>query len=74
MNKKQLVEDLVSTFEDRNALHAAYKEKMKGILLMAIVEFIVHSAELKEGEPLDPEGWVDSFVESHFKRDDEGEK
>ena len=67
MNRRKVVEDLVSTFEDGSVLHAAYKGKMKEIILIALESFLGELKKKQPGEKVNLTKWVDSFVESHFK-------
>ena len=66
--KERIVRDLVDTFEDRNHLHIAYKNKLKGILLnfsefsMDIL-FNLPDAELKNFGREDMQIIIDEFVE-----------
>jgi hypothetical protein len=63
MNKEKLVRDLVNTFNDRDELHMAYKEKVKQIL-HNFVEAL--SGPLQE-EEFDMNAFIEEFVESRFK-------
>jgi hypothetical protein len=66
--KEKLVKDLVNTFNDRDVLHAAYKEKMKHIITYAIIEF-VNMINEKEEEITDEciAKFINNFVEEKFK-------
>lgn len=59
--KEKLVRDLVNTYNDRDELHIAYKERMKSIFF-AFFEFMS-----EKNENLSLEEWIDSFVEERFK-------
>ena len=67
MDKKKLVEDLVNTFNDRDELHLAYKEKMKEIITYAFLEFGNFANDNPDATGEDVEKWIDYFVEEHFK-------
>lgn len=64
MDREKLVRDLINTFNDRNELHIAYKEKMKGIILHA---FQCFSEDIENGDLMPLEEWIDNFVEERFK-------
>lgn len=63
-NREQIVKDLVNTFNDRDALHEAYKEKMKEVIATALCEFLIAIATEPE---TDAGEWTDEFVETRFK-------
>ena|GEM_PF-2728765 len=67
MNKKKLVEHLVNTFNDRDELHEAYKQKMKDIIAYAFLEFADFANENPNATGEDVEIWIGCFVEEHFK-------
>jgi len=65
--RTQLIEDLVNTFQDREAVHKAYKSKMKEIIsytLMVFFEFMHNNPKSEPGDVLE---WVNNFVEKTFK-------
>lgn len=68
MDNEKIVRDLVNTFNDRDHLHLAYKNRMKYILLnffCAIhVEYESYSNEI---DPDDLMKFIDTYVEEHFK-------
>lgn len=66
-NKEKLVRDLVNTFNDRDELHAAYKERMKDILLIFALKLSTYAMERENDSHLDMEEFVHNFVETHFK-------
>jgi len=63
MDKEKLVRDLVNTFNDRDQLHVAYKEKMKSIFFY-FSEALASEVETKED--FDLMKFIDSFVEERF--------
>jgi len=70
-NKEKIVRDLVNTFNDRDELHVAYKEKMKDILLHCICEFMEFLDESAKNEiEIDLDKWINNFVEERFKPSD----
>jgi len=66
-DKEKLVRDLVNTFNDRDELHVAYKQKMKDIIAETISEFIVFLAESQPDDDQMIADWIDNFVEERFK-------
>jgi len=75
-NKKKIIKDLMSTFEDRSALHEAYKEKMKDIILISVSYVLVKVEEyiFAHGKvPCEIEiyKFISEFVESHFEMEKE---
>lgn len=67
MDREKLIRETIERFKDQEDLHQAYKNRMKGILLLAIAEVIGHVVSLKEGDPFDIEEWVDKYVEENTK-------
>lgn len=71
-NKKRIVRDLTYTFEDRNELHATYKQRMKDIILISISyvlgkieeHALAHDSELSEIEIYQ---FIHEFVENNFE-------
>jgi hypothetical protein len=71
-SKERIVRDLMSTFEDRNELHAEYKQRMKDIILISIsyvLGKIEEHALANDGVPSEIEicQFVNEFVENHFE-------
>jgi hypothetical protein len=67
VDRKKIVEDLVNTFNDRDELHEAYKEKMKEIIAYAFLEFADFADSNPNASGEDVEIWIGCFVEEHFK-------
>ena len=69
MDKEKLVRDLVNTFDDRDSLHKAYKERMKNIIEYAIYDFMHFLMKINENEieKSSMKEWIDDWVEKNFK-------
>ena len=70
-DKEKIVRDLVNTFNDRDELHEAYKNKMKSIIFNFADEFILAMAESKITTELLIWEFVDTYVEERFKPEKE---
>jgi hypothetical protein len=70
-NKKQIVEDLVNTFNDRDHLHTAYKKKLSSIIYLAIQSFLEHAENFSDGSEINVGDWCDQFVERTCRKQEE---
>lgn len=64
MDKEEIVRRLVETYNDRDELHTAYKEKMKEIILIAFCDFQEYA---NRNEDFDVIKWIENFVEERFR-------
>ncbi len=63
MDKEKIVRDLMNTFNDRDQLHEAYKQRMKSIFFY-FAEML--AKEIEDKEDFDLIKFIDSFVEERF--------
>jgi hypothetical protein len=66
-NKEKIVRDLVSTFNDRDVLHEAYKERMKEIFWNFISAYLEYRSDVNSNH-LSLEDFINIYVESCFKK------
>lgn len=69
-NKEKLVRDLLSTFDDRNDLHEAYKKKMKEILENFIYSLVQSSLGNKKFDKIslyDLREFINLYIENHCR-------
>lgn len=69
-NKEKIVKDLVNTFNDRDELHKAYKERMKAILWDFMSDYLECRSD-KECSKISLVEFIDAYVETRFKPSDE---
>ncbi len=69
-NKEKIVRDLVNTFNDRDELHKAYKEKMKHIFADFVSAYLECRTD-KDCSKISLEDFIDAYVETRFTPSDE---
>lgn len=65
-DKEKIVRDLINSFEDRDDLHQAYKEKMKKLIHNALETFCDFLDKSSPDEDMILSKWVNDYVEERF--------